>query len=89
MLNMLGCDYWGRRTRMREGIPFRFARGVSPIPVVVVSCASSFLMKILTLVLSRSDVVASLRNLAEKALAEVFDRMDAGPGQVVTARVVL
>jgi hypothetical protein len=89
MLNMLGCDYLGRLTRMREGIPFRSVRDVSPIPVVVVVYAASSLMKILALVLPQSDVVVSLRNLAGQAPAEVFDRTVAGLGQLATARVVL
>jgi hypothetical protein len=89
MLNMLGCDCWDRLIRMRAGIPFRCVRGVSPILVVAVLCASSFLMKILALVLFLSDVVVSSRSPVGKALAEVFDRVVAGLDQVVMAQRVL
>ena len=86
MLNMLGCD---RLIRMRAGIPSRSGRGVSPILVVAVLCASSSQMKILALVLPPSDVVVSLRSRVGKALAEVFDRVVADPDQVVMAQGVL
>jgi hypothetical protein len=90
MLNIVDCDYWDHPIHMLEETPYRSLCGVSPIPVVVVLCASSFLTKILTLVLPRPDVVASLWKLIGKALAEVFVRVVvAGPRQVVMAQVGL
>jgi hypothetical protein len=60
MLNIVDCGYWDRPIHMLEETPDRSLCDVCPIPVVAVLCASSFLMKILTLVLPRPDVVASL-----------------------------